>query len=554
MFKIKDIKKKALSFFKKNKWTLIMSTIITTFIVGETTLASISFNNLELTYSAFKSYNEYKQEEEKGNETDPAASTVKQYSSNIVSQILNGDTDSFITEYNEKNNVTKGIFFDVFSFLSKSRIQITQYVSNLINTEGNFLAVTIAISFMAIISILIKILLTNPLLIGQARLFLESIYYPKTRLRTIASVFRSKSYANSVKIILLRNVYQFLWNITIIGGFIKSYSYKMVPFIAAENGKICSKKAIRMSREMMDGHKFEAFKIDLSFLGWNLLVILTFGLAGLFVTPYYLSVMSKYYEKLRKEYIEKKKICYEDLSDEILFNNTDNRQTYSSAKTQEEKRKKAQEEYEEINSKYDWWDYVVFFFIFACLGWLWEVFYFTLEFGVIVNRGALYGPWLPIYGFGCSFIILIFSKLKRLSKLQVNPLKTFFLVMLICTFMEYMTSFVMEKLTGTRYWEYKGIFLNLNGRVCLENSIFFGVGGCLSIYLIGPILQRGVHKISKKSKQVICTILCTLCMLDAIYTVFHPHTGEFITEPTTNSEPETYFTSQIEEETINKDE
>ena len=280
----------------------------------------------------------------------------------------------------------------------------------------------------------------------------------------------------------------------------------------------------------MKGHKLECFKIDLTFLGWNILVIITFGLAGLFVTPYYESVMAEYYNRLRKEYINYKKLDYELLNDEKLFINQSNSPTYNDAKTSEERRKRILEEYEEINSKYDWWDYIFLFFIFASLGWLWEVLYFALQFGVIVNRGVLYGPWLPIYGFGCSFVIIIFSKFKRISKLQANPFKTFLLIMFLCTIMEYVTSFVLEKMYGIRYWEYNGIFLNINGRVCLENSIFFGLGGSLCIYIFGPLFQRGVHKVPKNIKVISCSILISICLIDALYAGLQPHKGEYITE------------------------
>lgn len=547
MFQIKSIKKSAKSFLKKNKWTLIVAGILTTFIVGETTLTNISYNNLEITYDAFQRVRTQVVEsddndEEKKNTTHDI---VAQYSSNLVSQIFSGDTDSFITEYNKKNNVTKGVFYDVFSIISTSRIQITQFFGKIINSSDNSFAVALTLALMALFSLAIKVLLTNPLLIGQSRLFLESINYHKTRLRVIGHSFRRGRYPNSVKTVLLKNVRQILWNITIIGGIIKNYSYKMVTYICAENTSIKAKDAIKISREMMNGHKFESFKIDLSFLGWNILIVLTFGLAGIFVKPYYESVYAEYYSRLRKEYIENKKYKYELLNDFGLYENLENKPTYSDAKNKEERRLKVIEEYEEINSKYDWLDYIIFFFIFAIIGWLWEVLYFTLEFGVIVNRGALYGPWLPIYGFGCSFVILIFSKLKRLSRLQANPFRTFLLVMLVCTFMEYMTSFVMEKATGVRYWEYSGIFLNLNGRVCLENSIFFGVGGCLCIYLIGPLLQRGVHKIRKDYKVIACTVFSFIIMCDALYSTFVPHTGKYITE--TNPNAEEYITETIKE-------
>ena len=530
MFKIKDIKKSAKSFLKKNIWNLIVAGIIITFVIGETTLTNVSFSNLELSYNMFTNLREnYGSNLSKEEENQETKNIIKQYSSNVVSQIFSGSPNNFITEYNAKYNITKGIFYDIFSIITTSRIQLTQLVNRILNNQNISIWATIILIIMALISLLIKVLLANPLIIGKDRMFLESIYYHKTKLNVITFAFRKNRYSNAVKTVLLKNIYQLLWNVTIIGGIIKNYSYKMVTYIQAENGEIGAKQSILISRKMMDGHKLECFKIDLSFIGWNLLVIITFGLAGSFVVPYYEATMAEYYKRLREDYINNKKESFELLNDKELFINQTNKPTYSDAKTKEERRKKIQEEYEEINSKYDTFDYILFFFLFAILGWLWEVLYFALQYGVIVNRGALYGPWLPIYGFGCSFIILVFSKLKKLSKLQTNPFKTFLFVMLLCTIIEYITSFALEQIHGIRYWEYNGIFLNLNGRVCLENSIFFGIGGSLCIYFFGPLFQREVHKISKNIKKIVCSIFVCICLIDSTYAMFYPHKGEYIT-------------------------
>ena len=75
----------------------------------------------------------------------------------------------------------------------------------------------------------------------------------------------------------------------------------MVEFIVAENPNIKARDAIKMSRTMMDGHKWQTFKLDLSFAGWFILQYITLGIAGVFVTPYYVSTYAVLYENLRKE-------------------------------------------------------------------------------------------------------------------------------------------------------------------------------------------------------------------------------------------------------------
>ena len=110
-----------------------------------------------------------------------------------------------------------------------------------------------------------------------------------------------------------------------------------------------------------------------------------------------------------------------------------------------------------------------------------------------------------------------------------NPLLTFSVVMALCTVIEYFTSWYIEITSGVRYWDYTGIFMNINGRVCLECSIFFGLGGCLCVYIVAPFLERKLQKFTRQFKITICTVLALLFSADTIYAHFNPHTGEGIT-------------------------
>ena len=153
----------------------------------------------------------------------------------------------------------------------------------------------------------IKIFISYPIQIGETRIYLESRNYKKTKVYRMLYPFRKGRYLNVVKSMLLMEIYQLLWNLTIVGGIIKKYSYKMIMYIIAENPQISSKDAIRISREMMNGNKWRAFLLDLSFIGWNILQYITFGLAGIYVSPYYTATEVELYAFLRKEYIENKK-------------------------------------------------------------------------------------------------------------------------------------------------------------------------------------------------------------------------------------------------------
>ena len=94
---------------------------------------------------------------------------------------------------------------------------------------------------------------------------------------------------------------------TIIGGIIKRYSYYMVPYIVAENPNITARQAIGLSRRMMDGHKWDAFVLEISFIGWHLLNGLTFGLSNIFfLNPYKSATFNEYFTLLREEAIDQK--------------------------------------------------------------------------------------------------------------------------------------------------------------------------------------------------------------------------------------------------------
>lgn len=120
--------------------------------------------------------------------------------------------------------------------------------------------------------------------------------------------------------LLLQSVYESLWGMTIVGGVIKHYSYFMVPFIVAENPDIRPREAILLSRRMMDGHKWECFKLDLSFIGWIVLGFVTFGAGDmLWSVPYRVTAYSEYYALLRQEAKEKGVPGAERLNDDCLF-------------------------------------------------------------------------------------------------------------------------------------------------------------------------------------------------------------------------------------------
>ena len=136
---------------------------------------------------------------------------------------------------------------------------------------------------------------------------------------------------------------------------------------------------------------------------------------------------------------------------------------------------------------------VITFFIYSILGYIAEVIYCSVGQRRLVNRGFLYGPWLPIYGFG-GILIKLF--LEPLSGLNIwGPILVFILGMILTSIVEYIGSWILEKAFSIKLWDYSKKFGNINGRVCLLNSTLFGLGGLLTTYLINPRLDNLISKI-----------------------------------------------------------
>ncbi len=151
------------------------------------------------------------------------------------------------------------------------------------------------------VSAVVKIFLVNPLRLGGTVFFKSNIEQGPASLNLIGSGFRN--YWHTFVTLFLRDLFLFLWFLLlIIPGFVKAYSYCMVPYILAEHPDMPPKEIITRSREMMDGNKLQAFLLDLSFIGWVLLGILTLGLLFIFWTsPYMESTHAALYLKLKEE-------------------------------------------------------------------------------------------------------------------------------------------------------------------------------------------------------------------------------------------------------------
>ena len=162
---------------------------------------------------------------------------------------------------------------------------------------------------------------------------------------------------------------------------------------------------------------------------------------------------------------------------------------------------------------------LLLFIFFAVCGWIYEVVWTYFDDGVWTNRGFLFGPWLPIYGFGGMLIYGIFHKLIKkpvyIGKLNIRFLLLFIYICLITTVVELVSTYIIE-LVGipfTVLWDYSNHFLNFQGRICLDASARFGVLGLMIIYIALPLYRR---LIAMKNQKVLNIVAWTVIAVFAI--------------------------------------
>ena len=542
MKSIKDLKREAKKSFFKKIGVFILITIISLLIIGEKNIDNTAIKVIKIIQNGI---DEVKEIRNSGN-TDFKQNIYDTYVDKVLSELFEGNNDGLVKAVREDKSIGKGVTVAVTNFFTKGQTQVQIFINSIIGKPTQEQLNKAVAIILAVVAILLKIFIINPLNISIARMYLESKSY-KVKFGRLKYAFNKEYYLNIVKSAIVLDIYKFLWSLTLIGGIVKSYSYRMFNFIIAENPKISPLNALTLSRKMMNHYKMNAFLLDLSFLGWNILRFVTIGIAGILIDPYYNFTYVEFYSVLRKDYIEAGLQYFEKFDDDILFDDV-KRESYYPIPEYLEKIKR---DYENTYPDFEISKIVLFFFFFSIIGWLWEVFYFIVIKGQLVNRGFLRGPWLPIYGFGCALLIL-FTKSKKLRKLLNSPMWTFIFIIIFCTALEYITSYVIEKQTGVRYWDYSKLFMNINGRVCLKNSIFFGIGGSLCIYIIGPAFSKHIEIIPKKIRYLLVTILVMTISLDFAYSIINLHTGEGITEVREAFEGYLKYINKAEFSSINK--
>lgn len=158
--------------------------------------------------------------------------------------------------------------------------------------------------------------------------------------------------------------------------------------------------------------------------------------------------------------------------------------------------------------------YFLYFYMYAIIGYICEVIYCSIPLKRLVNRGFLHGPYLPIYGFGALLVVV------PLMFFNTHPILVFLIAVLLTSSLEYVTSFLLEKIFHTKLWDYSKNFGNINGRVCLLNSTLFGMMGLVATYWLHPALVRLVSGIPSVVLNPLSRVLLLGISIDATSSVY----------------------------------
>ena len=508
------------------------------------------------------------------------------------------DADKQMKEYEEGElggvvGRQRGNLAPIVNVISSGRLYVilvegfrTMFKSSSSVATGIFIVLSM------ILSALVWIFIKNMYQVVLRRAFLESRLYEKLPVGHLLHFKTAKRWRRTAMTLFLTDVFYVLWSLTIVGGVIKRYSYFLVPYIAAENPDIKPREAINLSRRMMDGHKWECFKIEFSFIGWMLLGFATFGGVEIFYgLPYRVATLSEYYAVLRERAKAEAIEGTERLNDTYLFEKADEAFLRASYPDVEEQKKYIDEHRITLTGAHGW--------LVRNMGlWIGHTDqlpeYEDLESRraqISEERAAIKGRVYPqrlnplmdssatleirnlryvrpytIWSLILAFIFFSFVGwlwevslhlikdgvfvnrgvfhgpwlpiyggglvmiLVVLARFRKKPQVEIALIVVLCGIVEYFTSLFLELSAGMRWWDYTGYFLNLNGRICAEGLLVFALGGAAVVYLAMPLLDSLWMKLNKKILIPLCIGLLAIFVADWIYSHYVPNVGDGITD------------------------
>ena len=156
----------------------------------------------------------------------------------------------------------------------------------------------------------------------------------------------------------------------------------------------------------------------------------------------------------------------------------------------------------------------IFFLIYSVIGYLVEICFCSMhQKKIVLNRGFLIGPYLPIYG---SSVVLMYYLLQKYAD---DPVALFVMSVIICSIMEYLTSLILERIFKVRWWDYSHMKFNVDGRICLSNSIMFGLGSLGLFYIINPFIMGFINSIPRLIFIIISIVLFICFTTDVILSI-----------------------------------
>lgn len=157
---------------------------------------------------------------------------------------------------------------------------------------------------------------------------------------------------------------------------------------------------------------------------------------------------------------------------------------------------------------------LIYFFVFYSFsGWCLEVLYYFKNERRFVNRGFLYGPFCPIYGFGVVFLVTFFSAYKD------NIFLLFLLGFFFTSVLEYFTGLFLEKTFKSKWWDYSDDPLNIQGRVCLPYSLLWGAGEVVIVNIIHPIITNVIKNIPRPFGEIFISVIIIYLIIDFTLTI-----------------------------------
>lgn len=376
---------------------------------------------------------------------------------------------------------------------------------------------------------LYQVFISNLLLIGEKRFFLENHNYSATKISKIFFLFKLRCLIGPAWIMFCRSLFQGLWYLTIIGGIIKHYEYILIPYILAENPKISRADAFRLSKQLMMHNKWKMFRLDLSFLGLKLLSILTLGfLDFVFVNPYVTGCRTELYLTLRRNYVLSRCPRYEQLNDPYLEHVPSEDELLISKALYDDSQGpytkisyfapgeypvflfSVQPPFQAVKSpikadrKYDVRSCIFLFHAFSIFGWIMETMMYLFRDGFFSERSTLKIPWMPLYGI---YGILLLLLAKRRHK---KPVRVFLISLVLYAVTEYLFNTVSELLLGYPLRDYSEFLMNINGRIYLGGALFFGLLGCAFLYYLAPRWTGYFMKLKPSTRTAMCICLSVL--------------------------------------------